>query len=174
MGKQMKTSTGNNPLGSVMMVGLIIAGSGLILWGTSQLFSERTDALSQFSLSALLGSALIWFGHIAIRTQLAQRTKTAWLERHGTWITAVPIDVRTIKTDAARRTESYCLVLEPTELEKERHGLGGLTFETGEIFARSVPDDYRNLEIDVVIDPDRPGEVHFVSFDAQDLWTASH
>jgi hypothetical protein len=138
------------------------------------LFSERTDAFSEFALSALVGSGLTWIGLYAIRGKVAQHRKAAWLEQNGTWITAVPFDIRTIKTDAARRTESYCLVLEPAELEKERHGLEGLTFETREIFARSVPDNYQNLEIDVVIDPDRPGEVHFVNFDAQDLWSAAH
>ena len=44
--------------------------------------------------------------------------------------------------------------------------------ETDEILARSVPDNYQDLMIDVVIDPDRPGEVHFVNVNAQDFWKA--
>lgn len=170
MSKQLATNKDSSPLGSLMMAAFVIAGIAVVGWGTSILFSDRPDALSQFALSAVLGGGFIAIGLFVLRGQRAQARTIAWLEQHGTWITMTPVSVRTIKTDTARRAESYCLVLEPGEADRQRYGLDGLTFETDEIFARSVPDTYRNLKIEVVIDPDQPGKVHAVNFNPQDLF----
>lgn len=170
MGKQLAANRDNSPLGSLMMVVLVIAGVAAVVWGTGTLFSDRPDAVSQFVLSAVLGGGLIAIGLYVLFGQRARRKQLAWLEQHGTWITMAPVDVRTIKTDAARRAESYCLVLAASEADRRRYGLDGLTFETGEIFARSVPDTYRNLKVEVVVDPEQPDQVYAVNFDPQDLW----
>lgn len=160
-------------MGILLIVALVIAGIAVVGWGAFALFSDRPDALSQFILSAVLGGGLSASGLFMLRSHLAESRKAAWLRQHGESITAVPIEVRTIKTDSVRRTESYCLVLEPTGPDRQRFGLDGVRFETDEIFARSVPDNYRDLKIEVVIDPERPKEVHVVRFDTQDLWNAA-
>jgi hypothetical protein len=170
MSKLLAANKDSSPLGSLMMLAFVIAGIAVLAWGTSILFSDRPDAVSQFALSAVLGGGFIAIGLFVLRGQRAQAKTNAWLDQHGTWITMSPVDFRTIKTDSVGRAESYCLVLEPGEADSQRYGLGGMTFETDEIFARSVPDTYRSLKIDVVIDPDQPGKVHAVSFNPQNLW----
>ncbi len=160
-------------MGIPFSVALVIAGIAVVGWGATTLFSGRPDALSQFILSAVLGCGLSVIGLFMLRRHFAENKKAAWLRQHGETITAVPVEIRTIKTDSVRRTESYCLVLEPIGPDRQRHGLDGVRFETDEIFARSVPDNYQNLKIEVVIDPECPREVHVVNFDTQDLWNAA-
>ena len=160
-------------MGIVISVALAVAGIAVVGWGAIALISDRPDALSQFILSVVLGGGLSVIGLFMLRSHFADSKKAAWLRLHGESITAVPVEIRTIKTDSVRRTESYCLVLEPIETDRQRYGLDGVRFETDEIFARSVPDNYRDLKIDVVIDPERPTEVHVVNFNTQDLWNAA-
>ncbi len=170
--KQITANTNVSPAGSLMMGGFLLAGVLIICWGLGQLSTDRADASSQCALSLALGGAFVAIAFVVLRSQWQQKTKIDWLNKHGAWITARPIDVRVVTTDSVRRAESYYYILEPTEQARRQYDLDGVTFETEQIWMRGIPEHFRRIKMDVVIDPQSPHDTYFVNVDLTALMKA--
>lgn len=173
MNKRITANTNVSITGSILVGFFCVAGIAVILFGVSTILAGQDNAMSQFGLSLLLGGGLIAIGAFTIRSQFQQKKKIDWLDQHGTWIRAKAIDVKTITTDSVGRCESYRFDLEPTEEASNRFGLDGIRFESEQIWARSVPSNYQDLEFDVVIDADSPASKYFVNLDLHTLLSDS-
>ena len=160
-------------LGSVLMYILLAAGGAIFAWSLMDWLSSDRDGIGKLVLGLVLGGGLMTIAVVSLKGGAKDREQREWLEKNGARIKARPVDIRTITTDSARRTESYRLVLEADEDARRRYNLEGVRFETDELFARSVPENYQNLVIDVVIDPARPGEVYQAEFNTDMLWSAA-
>ena len=174
MNKRITANTNVSASGRLVAGLLCVAGIAVILFGVSTMLTGQANAMGQFGLSVLLGGGLIAIGAFTIRSQLQQRKKIKWLDQHGTWIKANAIGVKTITTDSVGQCESYRFELEPSAAANKRFGLDGIQFESEQIWARSVPSNYQDLEFDVVIDADSPANNYFVNLDLHTLLSETH
>jgi len=169
MARNITANTNVTPTGQIFMLVFCVAGVAILLYGLGKLVAGQADSTVEFLLSMLLGGGFFGIGLLALRSQMRQRNKIRWLNRHGTWIRAKPIEVRTVTTDSVGRCESYLLVLDPVDEDRKRFGLDGVRFESEQIWARSVPQHYQDLAFDVVLDRSAPMNTYFVNVDLTTL-----
>jgi hypothetical protein len=169
MARKITANTNVSLTGQIFMLVFCVAGVAIVLYGLAKLVAGHENATGEFVLSVLLGGGFLGGGLLVLRSQMRQRNRIRWLDRHGTWIRAQPTEVRTVTTDSVGRCESYLLVLDPVDEDRKRFGLDGVRFESEQIWARSVPENYKDLTFDVVIDRNAPMSTYFVNVDLSTL-----
>lgn len=167
--KAITANTGLSVDGRLMMWGFAIAGLAVIAWGVVTFLDGQAGAAVQAGLSLLLGGGFLAVAGFALLAQRKKSNDLDWLRHNGSWIKLRPVQVRTVTTDSVGRCESFLLLLEPTQEDRRKYQLDDVVFESEQIWARSVPNHYRDLEFDAVIDPASPHDRYFVNLDLRSL-----
>ena len=166
MKKQITSTTGSSLVSYIFASLFGIAGLVILGYGVSQLSGGSTQ---QFGVALLLGGGFLAISVFVIRARMAESKKTAWLNKNGVWITAKPINFRTVTSDESGKVTSFCLILKAVGADQAVSGLANLEFESLPIYSRFLSDNYHEKECDIVVDPAAPGERYHVNANLQTL-----
>ena len=167
MKKQIKTLAA--PAFTSYVLGGIFGIAGLVAigYGSSQMLGDSSDGFTQFAIALLLGGGFLAISFFVIHSGVAAGRKIAWLNEHGVWITAKPVEARTVTSDDYGNVTSFCLILKAVDADASVKDMADQEFESDPIQSRWLSEDYQDKEYDIVIDPSAPADNYHVNVSLQ-------